>query len=275
MFKIAYAAGHWLGNEKGVPVSMGLGDIREWTLNDRVARHFARAALEYEDVQIMRLDDPAGKTAIELADRAEKANKWGADFAFEIHHNGGINGGTGGGVVAFSYPGSSKGKAYRDAIYNAVVAAGNLKGNRAEPVQEKAWDILRLTNMPAVLMEYGFMDSKTDAPIIVTEAYSELVAYATMAGIAKVAGLKKKKVATAQTAGGYTVTFPYLQEGAEGEAVRTLQQLLTAKGYACSADGIFGPKTKQAVKAYQSAQKLNADGIVGEKTMARLWGVAK
>ena len=179
MFKIAYAAGHWLGNAKGVPVSMGLGDIREWTLNDKVADHFAAAAALYEGVEILRLDDPTGKTAIELEDRAAKANRWGADFALEIHHNGGINGGTGGGVVAFSYPGSTGGKAYRDAIYNAVIAAGGLKGNRAEPVQEKAFDILRFTNMPAVLMEYGFMDSRTDGPVIVTDAYSKLVAYAT------------------------------------------------------------------------------------------------
>lgn len=272
MFKIAYAAGHWLGNPKGIPTYMGLGDIREWTLNDKVADHFARAALEYEGVEILRLDDPTGKTAIELADRAAKANRWGADVALEIHHNGGIGGGAGGGVVAFSYPGSSKGKAYRDAIYHAVIAAGGLKGNRAEPVQEKAWDILRLTNMPAVLMEYGFMDSKTDAPIILTEDYAKKVAYATMEGIARVAGLKKK-AAREEAPRGYALTFPYLQEGGTGEAVRSLQQLLAAKGYSLSADGIFGPKTKQAVVQFQKKQGITADGIVGEKTMARLWGL--
>lgn len=274
MFKIAYCAGHWLGNPKGVPVSMGLGDIREWTLNDRVADHFAAAAGLYEGVELLRLDDATGKTAIELADRAAAANKWGADFAAEFHHNGGINGGAGGGVVAFSYPGSQKGRAYRDAIYDAVIAAGGLKGNRAEPKQEKAFDILRLTNMPAVLMEYGFMDSKTDAPVIVTDSYSKLVAYATMEGIARAAGLKKKATQE-ETPGGYTLAFPYLQEGSQGETVRAAQQLLTAKGYSCSADGIFGPKTKQAVTRYQKAQGLSADGILGEKTMAKLWGVAK
>jgi len=49
-----------------------------------------------------------------------------------------------------------------------------------------------LTKMPAVLVEYGFMDSSVDAPVILTDAYSKKVAYATMEGIAKVAGLKKK-----------------------------------------------------------------------------------
>lgn len=277
MFKIACAAGHWLGNPKGIPTYMGLGDIREWTLNNAVTSHFMRAALEYEDVEILRLDDPTGKTAISLEERAAKANAWGANFVGEFHHNGGINGGTGGGVVAFSYPGSEKGKAYRDAIYDDVITAGGLKGNRAEPVQEKAFDILQLTSAPAVLMEYGFMDSKTDAPVIVTDAYSKLVAYATMEGIARVAGLKKKAVQEeapkAEQTQDYSLSFPYLQEGDAGETVRSLQQLLTAKGHSCSADGIFGPKTKQAVEQYQKKQGLTADGIVGEKTMTRLWGL--
>ena len=191
-FKIAYCAGHHLGNSKGVPKSMGLGDIREWTLNDRVADYFAKAAEAYEDVKLLRTDDPTGQTLVEIIDRCALANQWGADFYIDMHHNGGINGGTGGGVCAFSFPGSESGRKYRDAIYEAVIAAGGIKGNRSEPLIEKAFDSLRYSDMTAVLMEYGFMDSKTDAPIIVTDAYSKLVAYATMEGIAKLAGLKKK-----------------------------------------------------------------------------------
>ena len=194
MFKIAYCAGHHLGNSKGVPKSMGLADIREWTLNDRVANHFAEAAATYEGVELLRTDDPTGETLIDIPECCEAANQWGADVYIDMHHNGGINGGAGGGVVAYSYPGSEKGKEYRDAIYEAVIAAGGLKGNRADPVQEKAFTSLKLTHMPAVLMEYGFMDSKTDTPVIITDAYSKLAAYATMEGIAKVAGLKKKEV---------------------------------------------------------------------------------
>ena len=295
MFKIAYAAGHWLGNPKGVPTYMGLGNIREWTLNDQVAKHFARAALEYEDVEILRLDDSTGNTAIELEDRAAKANKWGADFTAEFHHNGGINGGTGGGVVAFSYPKSSKGKEYRDAIYNAVISAGGMKGNRYEPVQEKAWDILRMTNMPAVLMEYGFMDSKTDAPVIITDEYSKLVAYATMEGIAKVAGLKKKPatedkpveytleqfVRDVQKACGAsvdgiagpetlskTVTIS-AQKNRTHAVVKPVQKRLAAIGYTMvgEADGIAGNKFTAAVTEYQADNKCWIDGEITAKNM--------
>ena len=276
MFKIAYCAGHHLGNPKGVPTYMGLGDIREWTLNDRVAYHFARAALEYEDVEILRTDDATGKNLIDIPDRCAKANNWGADLYVDMHHNGGINGGTGGGVVAFCYPGSENGKKYRDAIDAAVIAAGGLKGNRAQPLQEQKYDSLRLSHMAAVLVEYGFMDSRTDAPVIITDAYSKLVAYATMEGIAKVADLKKKEylketVPAVKTA---ELSLPVLSNGSEGNAVRTLQILLKAYGYDCGiADGIFGSKTDAAVRAYQKDHSLTTDGIAGKATWTSLLGL--
>jgi peptidoglycan hydrolase-like protein with peptidoglycan-binding domain len=37
-----------------------------------------------------------------------------------------------------------------------------------------------------------------------------------------------------------------------------------------AADGIAGPKTKQAVKAYQTSKGLTSDGIVGPMTRAAL-----
>lgn len=193
MFKIAYCAGHHLGNPKGISNFLGLGSIREWTLNDRVARYLAEAAALYEGVELLRTDDPTGETLIDIPERCAAANDWGADIYLDLHHNGGIDGGTGGGVVAFSRPEDAKSGEYAKAIYNAVIAAGGLKGNRATPLQtETNFQTFREADMPAVLMEYGFMDSRTDAPIIVTEAYSRLVAYATVEGIAKVAGLRKK-----------------------------------------------------------------------------------
>lgn len=195
MFKIAYCGGHYINTPgKRCLGSLDPSETREWVLNDRVADHFARAALEYEGVEILRTDDSTGKNDISIASRTKKANDWGANLYVDMHHNAGINGGSGGGVVAFCYPGSSQGKKYRDAIYEAVIEAGGLKGNRSQPLQEKKFDSLRLADAPAVLMEYGFMDSRTDVPVILDEAYSKLVAYATMEGIAKVAGLKKKAV---------------------------------------------------------------------------------
>lgn len=62
-------------------------------------------------------------------------------------------------------------------------------------------------------------------------------------------------------------TTPYMR----GTDVKTLQMMLNALGYfAGRIDGIFGDRTKAAVKAFQRHNGLTADGIVGSKTRAKL-----
>lgn len=66
-------------------------------------------------------------------------------------------------------------------------------------------------------------------------------------------------------------TQPMLRTGSRGDAVRKLQELLNAKGYTCgNVDGIFGSKTYAAVLAFQKANGLAADGIVGPLTWGKL-----
>jgi N-acetylmuramoyl-L-alanine amidase len=192
--KIAYCAGHGLGTAgKRVPKALDANQTREWTLNDRIARYFNLAALEYEEVLTLRTDDSTGKTDIKIKDRTKKANDWGADIYLDFHHNAGIKLGKGGGVVAISKKSDDIGRTYRDAIYAAVVAAGGLKGNRANPTYAKNFDTMKYAKMPALIIEYGFMDSRVDYPIISTDAYAKAVAYATMEAIAAVKGLQKKQ----------------------------------------------------------------------------------
>ena len=56
-----------------------------------------------------------------------------------------------------------------------------------------------------------------------------------------------------------------LKQGSKGAEVKTLQTML-----GITSDGIFGKNTKAAVIAYQKANGLVADGIVGAKTWAKL-----
>ena len=69
-----------------------------------------------------------------------------------------------------------------------------------------------------------------------------------------------------------TPTPSSLQRGFTGsEAVRTVQRRLKELGYyKGSADGDFGPATEEAVKAFQKANGLKADGKVGQKTLAKM-----
>lgn len=62
-----------------------------------------------------------------------------------------------------------------------------------------------------------------------------------------------------------------LRNGSRGTQVKVLQFLLNEFGYDCGeADGIFGKKTTAAVKAYQKAKGLTADGICGKNTWTKI-----
>jgi peptidoglycan hydrolase-like protein with peptidoglycan-binding domain len=63
----------------------------------------------------------------------------------------------------------------------------------------------------------------------------------------------------------------FIQRGDEGEDVRILQERLRIAGYYYgNSTGIFGPITEEAVKRFQTAYNLRADGIVGSATIVRL-----
>jgi hypothetical protein len=66
------------------------------------------------------------------------------------------------------------------------------------------------------------------------------------------------------------VTPMLLGEGSAGDAVRDLQQSLSALGYPLAVDGIFGKETEKAVCAFQRDHGLGADGIVGPRTLAAI-----
>ena len=62
-----------------------------------------------------------------------------------------------------------------------------------------------------------------------------------------------------------------LRKGSSGDDVATLQKRLAAVGFdPGGADGIFGPKTEAALKAFQEANGLAVDGIAGPATNGKL-----
>jgi N-acetylmuramoyl-L-alanine amidase len=69
---------------------------------------------------------------------------------------------------------------------------------------------------------------------------------------------------------GVTVTR-LIDEGDRGSAVKKAQKLLKVLGYyGGNIDGIFGPKTKSAVRSFQHDQKIQVDGIIGPVTSKHL-----
>lgn len=195
--KIAYNAGHILATSgKRVPKELDGAETREWVLNDRIARYFAAEMGRYRDVELRRLDDPEGIKPIDIDARVAQANLWPADFYLSIHHNaaGGIF--DGGGLEVYLDAAGGPSERYARAIYEEVAAETGLRGDRADPIRtgdEAPLYETRATSMPAVLVEYGFMDSRTDAPVILTEEFAQKAGAATARAVAKAAGLERKE----------------------------------------------------------------------------------
>lgn len=200
-FKIALNAGHYLKTAgKRCKKSLDANETREWYLNDRICDKIEKKLSDYEGYSLLRIDDTTGSTDVSLSKRTTKANSWGADFYLSIHHNAGVNGGSGGGVMAFVYTkASAQSKEWQKDLYNAIINKTGLKGNRATPIASANLHEVRETKMPAVLLECGFMDSKTDVPIILTDGFADKVASACVEIIVKKANLKKKVVAQPTT----------------------------------------------------------------------------
>lgn len=173
-FKIVLSAGHGLHTPgKRCMKSLDPKETREWVLNDRIADNVEKLLTQYNGYELLRVDDTTGATDVPLKTRTDAANKFDADLYLSLHHNAGVNGGKGGGIVAIVYTSVSDSTvAWQKAFYDALIAKTGLKGNRSAPLARMNLHECRETNMPAVLLELGFMDSATDVPVILTDEYA-------------------------------------------------------------------------------------------------------
>lgn len=201
MFKIALNAGHGLHTlGKRCSKTLDPNCTREWTLNSRVCNKIEAKLKAYDGYELIRLDDITGKKDIALRTRTNKANNFNADFYLSIHHNAGVKGGSGGGIVAIVYNKTKDAVtlAWQKALYDNLIKHTGLKGNRAKGQEMAKMNLheCRCSKMPCVLLELGFMDSKTDVPIILTDAYAEKCATAIVEVLVSKGKLKKKVTAT-------------------------------------------------------------------------------
>lgn len=231
-YKIALDAGHGAKTAgKRCMKALDPNETREWWLNDRIADYVESYLKDYTGYELLRLDDSDdGAVDVALATRVQKANSWGADIYVSIHHNAGVNGGSGGGIVVYSCPGSTKGAALRDAFYAELIAQTGLNGNRYDGTLTANFYVIKYTDAPAVLMELGFMDSKTDVPIILTNDFARKCARSIVTVLVKEGNLKKKATTSTSTSTGtmYKVQLGAFAKRANAEK---LEKELEAKGY--------------------------------------------
>lgn len=272
MSKIAIDAGHGLKTAgKRCLKKLDKNQTREWVLNDRVANALAKY-LKNAGHTVIRVDDEDGSSDISLSQRVKTANNWKADAYISVHHNAGINGGTGGGTVVYvSNNCSNTSVRLQNAVYKHAINDCKLKGNRSDGTLAKNFYVIKNTNMPAILMECGFMDSSTDIKYILDEEWSNKMGQAIAKGVCDIFGgtikeeTKKEEVPAKQETSIIVGNI---------DNVREVQYWANVNYKAgLSVDGSYGDKTKKALvkilqtelnQTYKSG--LTVDGVWGDKT---------
>ena len=169
--RVAIDAGH--GKDKAGKrclKKLDPNETREWYLNSRIADMLCGMLKMHNDISVIRTDDTTGVTDVALKTRCNKANAFNADLFISIHHNAGVAGGSGGGAVVYTWQKLHSAEATK--LYDLTIAQTGLKGNRSEHIGAGNFSVLKYTNMPAFLIEEGFMDSSTDIKKILTDDFA-------------------------------------------------------------------------------------------------------
>jgi N-acetylmuramoyl-L-alanine amidase len=142
--------------------------LQEQTITYRVGQELAtllRADPDYE----VRLSRPTPTTSLgtsnstSLQARVNDANSWGADYFISIHTNASENPAASG-VEAFAYSQPSRSFSLGEAIVESISRITGLR-DRGMKVRPGLF-VLRRTNMPAVLVELGFITNPGDAALM-------------------------------------------------------------------------------------------------------------
>lgn len=243
MLIIAIDPGHGLYTSgKRCLKSIDPSETREWFLNDRIADKLEVMLKDY-DCKVIRVDDTTGKTDVSLSKRCSQANERKANVYISIHHDAGIKGGNGGGTTVYYYSNSPEREAQALNLYECVTCNTCLVGNRANPVIKKGYDVLRLTNMDAFLIENGFMDSTTDTPIILTDSHARKTAEGILKFLKTSYGLVKLTNSTTEA----NSTSIELKEAC---TLLAEKGIINSPDYWAKGEGYSDENTKHLIKAF-------------------------
>lgn len=171
------------GTDPGVVVPDG--PLR-WTeadlVHDLASRLEGRLAAAGVRVQLTR--GPAPKSCLPDPERAQLANSLGADVFISLHTDGHPNP-EAEGVATYHYGTdngvtSATGERLAGLVQREIVARTGLRDCRTHA---KTWELLRLTRMPAVRVEVGYLTSPTDRGRLVDPRFRDRLAEAIVAAV--------------------------------------------------------------------------------------------
>ncbi|MCD8090793.1 MAG: N-acetylmuramoyl-L-alanine amidase [Clostridiales bacterium] len=120
-----------------------------------------------------------GDETLSLAERANRANAWGADYFISIHCNSNSDPSIGG-TETFYYKAGTTAERFAETVNNALVAEINL---RDIGIFARNLAVLRLTRMPAVLTELAFLTNPAEAALLETAEFRQSCAVGLADGI--------------------------------------------------------------------------------------------
>ncbi|USK61356.1 N-acetylmuramoyl-L-alanine amidase [Peribacillus asahii] len=171
------------------PGAVGNG-LLEKDLTLKIAKRVKELLAAYENVEVKM--SRTGDTYPTLSERAKAANAWGADFFLSIHINSASKTSTGYEDYIYTKA-SAKSKEYQKIIHAEIMK--EIKGYevRDRGLQQKNLQVLRTTNMPALLTESLYISNPDEAAILKKTVFIGDVAQGHVNGIVKAFDLKKKK----------------------------------------------------------------------------------
>jgi len=262
MCKIAVFAGHG-GNDPGAVT----GNRKEKDFNLEVSNQVTTLLRNWGYTVINNRTTDVDRN---ITKDANLANENKVDALVEIHLNSN-NGNPGTGTEAFvSVRNIGKSRQLATEILKRISSLGFVNRGVKTAVSlngTDAFGILRLTNMPAVLVELAFINNSAD----MARFRASDMAFAVASGIRDVFPIIKNPIVSLPPYPGALIRL-----NSRGENVVLVQKALNSVGKKHPAikplveDGIFGPKTLEAVTTFQRLFSLVPDGIVGPLTWAAL-----
>ena len=205
---------------------------------------------------------------VSLSDRAAQANAWDADLFVSIHCNSATSS-SANGTECYTYPTANT--STKSLSKNMASALASKLGLTNRGHKEANFAVLRLSNMPAILIETAFINNANDASKLKTRENDFASAIANQianTSIDNSNGGSSNGNTSAEYSRNLEVTSPLMY----GEDIRAVQNKLNSLGFNCgTADGYYGNDTKNAVINLQNTFGITADGIVGPTTWKYLF----
>lgn len=158
------------------PGAIGIDGIREADVNLDVSLRLGEILagrgcdIEYSHT---------GDETLSLAERANRANAWGADYFISIHCNSNTDPSIGG-TETFYYREGTTARRFAETVNTALVNQINL---RNIGIFARNLAVLRLTRMSAILVELAFLTNPEEAALLETPEFRQSCAIGLANGI--------------------------------------------------------------------------------------------